>query len=145
MSPSQPNFKTKIKNPSKLIEKQEVESEKKGTLSRCFAQGQSSSCVSCHSASHPEVCLFLGPRPAGVLEVGGDKEQLSFLFRCPIKLHPLTRDSTLLPTRCPPSSSPSRIIQKLWRARLHRRCRCSTWWDGTPRRGSTPQTSYGEQ
>lgn len=36
------------------------------------------------------------------------------------------------------------VIQKPWQARQHRRCRYSTWLGGTPQRGWTPQTSYGE-
>lgn len=50
--------------------------------------------------------------------------------------------------RLPPTGALVRrpqVIRRPWPARRPRRCRCSTLWGGTPRRGWTPRTSCGER
>lgn len=110
------------------------------------------------SSSHPEVCLFRDPgQPKS--EGGGWDEYVTnlkgavrlcvtFSFLLP---HPdsAAETSSTPPVFAHPLSSTvgcrrRRVIRRPWRARRPRRCRCSTWWGGTPRRGSTPRTSCGE-
>lgn len=94
---------------------------------------------------HSEVCLFSRPRPARVQEWGGGgkyQRDLKGAVRVAVTSRPVSQTWRW---KQPPPSVPERfqVIQRPWRARRRRRCRCSTWWGGTPRRGSTPRTSCG--
>lgn len=128
---------------------------KKRTKIPALVKCTDSSCFICchflfHSLSHSEVCLFWDPGQPKSEGQGGDGTNICQILK----------SGSLSPSvscwgwrRTPPSSTSARplrerrlqVIRRPWRARRPRRCRCSTWWGGTLRRGWTPRTSCGER
>lgn len=90
-----------------------------------------------HSSSHLEVCLFLDPGQPESWKGAGTRIRLILKGRSRVSA-PSTGTLQRSTVSCC-----VQVIRRPWRAHRPRRCRCSTWWGGTPRRGSTPQTSYG--
>lgn len=79
-----------------------------------------------------EVCVFFGPRPAGVRGSGAG------MNLCRLQFFQFPASSADKKTK-----QKSAVIRRPWRVHRRRRCLCSTWWGGTPHRGSTLQTSCG--